>query len=73
MSNTEVEKSKQISFIDFKKIKKDALYKPLLRKFRNFLRQLMGELDLLRGHAHYEADRLRKNVWKFMKMINLPP
>ncbi len=66
------EKVKQIYCHDLKKIKKDALYKPLLRKFRNFLRQLMKELNLLKGWQYWEADRLRKRVWSFMVAISLP-
>ena len=43
------EQAKQIYCIDLKKIKKDALYKPLLRKFRNFLRKYMEHFKLLKG------------------------
>ena len=38
----------EVLLVDLKKIKKDALYKPLLRKFRNFLRKHMESFGLLK-------------------------
>ena len=40
---------RDIICVDLKKIKKDALYKPLLRKFRNFLRKYMDSYKMLKG------------------------
>ena len=42
------EAEEEVLLVDLKKIKKDALYKPLLRKFRNFLRKHMESFGLLK-------------------------
>ena len=54
------------------KLKKDALYKPLLRKFRTFFRKLIDSLGLSKGCHHWSAERLRKQVWTFMHFLELP-
>lgn len=48
--------------IDSQRIKKDALYKPLLRKFRTFFRKLFDELGLSKGCHYWPAERIRKKV-----------
>ena len=42
------------------KLKKDALYKPLIRKFRTFFRKLMDSLGLTQGCHHWSKDRYRR-------------
>ena len=54
-------------------MKKDALYKPLLRKFRTFFRKLMDELKLSKGCHYWPAERMRGRVWSFMSILELPP
>ena len=54
------------------KLKKDALYKPLLRKFRTFYRKLIDSLGLSKGCHHWSAARLRKQVWTFMHFLEIP-
>ena len=58
--------------VDSKRIKKDALYKPLLRKFRNFLRKLLDSRGLSKGCHYWTAERMRRKVWKFMHELELP-
>ena len=55
------------------RLKKDALYKPLLRKFRTFYRKLIDSLGLSKGCHHWSATRLRKQVWTFMHFLEIPP
>ena len=55
-----------------RRIKKDALYKPLLRKFRNFLRKLLDVQGLSKGCHYWTADRMKKQIWKFMHLLELP-
>ena len=54
------------------KLKKDALYKPLLRKFRTFFRKLFDCLGLSKGCHHWSAARLRKQIWTFMHFLEIP-
>jgi len=54
------------------KLKKDALYKPLLRKFRTFYRKLVDRLGLSRACHHWSAERLRQQVWTFMHFLEVP-
>lgn len=61
-----------ISIIDSRRIKKDALYKPLLRKFRNFLRKLLDARGLSKGCHYWTSERMRRKVWKFMHVLELP-
>ena len=58
--------------IDSRRIKKDALYKPLLRKFRNFLRKLLDARGLSKGCHYWTSERMRRKVWKFMHVLELP-
>ena len=55
-----------------RRIKKDALYKPLLRKFRNFYRKLLDAQGLSKGCHYWTADRMKKQIWKFMHQLELP-
>ena len=55
------------------KLKKDALYKPLLRKFRNFFRKLMDSSGLSRGCHHWQKERCRMQIRTFMSWLKLPP
>ena len=48
-NSTSSDTGRDIICVDLKKIKKDALYKPLLRKFRNFLRKYMDSYKMLKG------------------------
>ena len=61
----EVLKPKEIEIeaVDPKKIKKDALYKPLLRKFRNFLRKHMETFGLLKTCYYWQTKVMRDKVW----------
>ena len=54
------------------KLKKDALYKPLLRNFRTFYRKLIDSVGLSKGCHHWSIERLRKQVWVFMSFLELP-
>ena len=54
------------------KLKKDALYKPLLRSFRAFFRKLIDIIGLSKGCHHWSNERLRKQVWIFMSFLELP-
>lgn len=55
------------------KLKKDALYKPLIRKFRTFFRKLMDSLGLTQGCHHWSKDRYRRQIKQFMHFLELPP
>ena len=55
-----------------RRIKKDALYKPLLRKFRHFYRKLLDAQGLSKGCHYWTADRMKKQIWKFMHQLELP-
>ena len=55
-----------------RRIKKDALYKPLLRKFRTFFRKLLDERGLSKGCHYWTADRMRKQIMAYMKLLELP-
>ena len=57
---------------DSYKLKKDAMYKPLLRKFRTFYRKLMDGIGLAKGCHHWSSKRTRKQVWAFMHFLELP-
>lgn len=46
--------------LDSQRIKKDALYKPLLRKFRAFLRKVFDCLGLSKGCNTWAPSRLLK-------------
>ena len=54
------------------KLKKDALYKPLLRSFRAFFRKLIDIIGLSKGCHHWSNERLRKQVLIFMSFLELP-
>ena len=54
------------------KIKKDALYKPLLRKFRTFVRKLFDGTGLAKGCHSWNADKMKTQVWSFMHVMELP-
>ena len=54
------------------RLKKDALYKPLLRKFRNFFRKLIDVAELSKGCHHWTSDKLRNQVLGFMNFLELP-
>jgi hypothetical protein len=72
---------------DSQRIKKDALYKPLLRKFRSFLRKVFDGLGLSKG-CHYWApdtpnrssvnqplfvhERMKRQVLSFANKIHIP-
>jgi hypothetical protein len=51
--------SYNLNQLDKRRIKKDALYKPLLRKFRNFLRKELDSYGLLKGCHYWNSDRMR--------------
>ena len=59
--------------VDIKKIKKDALYKPLLRKFRNFLRKHMESYGLLKSYHYWSTRSMKAKVWEYMGKLELPP
>ena len=65
--------SEAVLLVDLKKIKKDALYKPLLRKFRNFLRMQMESFDLPKTCHFWSVKIMRNCVWDFMLKLELPP
>jgi hypothetical protein len=54
--------------VDSKGIKKDALYKPLFRKLRQYLRNLNRAKNI----SKLTANQLRRHVWAFMHMIGIP-
>ena len=53
-------------------VKKDALYKPLLRKFRAFLRKLFDAMGLAKGCHRWSSEKKRGQVWKFMHVLEFP-
>ena len=53
-------------------MKKDALYKPLLRKFRAFFRKIMDSVGLSKGCFHWPIERLKKQVKTLMTFLELP-
>jgi hypothetical protein len=59
-------------FLDSQRIKKDALYKPLLRKFRAFLRKVFDGLGLSKGCHYWARDKMIQQVMTFATKINLP-
>lgn len=69
---TKADSQEDMGPVDSKRIKKDALYKPLLRKFRNFLRKLLDSRGLSKGCHYWTAERMRRKVWKFMHELELP-
>lgn len=54
--------------VDSKGIKKDALYKPLFRKLRQYLRNLNRANNITK----LTPNQLRRHVWAFMHMIGIP-
>jgi hypothetical protein len=54
------------------RIKKDALYKPLFRKFRQYFRFLFEKRMGVRGFHNWARGELRQQVWVFMHAIGLP-
>lgn len=58
--------------LDSQRIKKDALYKPLLRKFRAFLRKVFDGLGLSKGCHYWAADRMLKQITTFAQKIKIP-
>ena len=59
--------------LDSQRIKKDALYKPLLRKFRAFLRKVFDCLGLSKGCNQWAPGRLMRQVQIYAGKIKLPP
>jgi hypothetical protein len=57
---------------DPNRIKKDALYKPLLRKFRTYLRFLIDESGFSQGCQHLTLARILKKVKQFMIYLDIP-
>lgn len=64
---------RQISIAERRRIKKDALYKPLLRRFRNYLRKELDAYGLLKGCHYWNSDRMRQKIWLFMNNFKFPP
>ena len=64
--NVSKEAEEEVLLVDLKKIKKDALYKPLLRKFRNFLRKHMESFGLLKQCHYWKSKAMKAAVWDFM-------
>lgn len=58
--------------LDSQRIKKDALYKPLLRKFRAFLRKVFDGLGLSKGCHYWASDKMIQQVMVFVVKIRLP-
>lgn len=54
---------------DPRRVKKDAFYKPLFRRFRATLRQLMDQYGLSKNHQHMRFESVRDQVWLFMQKI----
>lgn len=54
--------------VDSRGIKKDALYKPLFRKMRQYLHNL----NKARNFSKFTPSQLRRHVWAFMHMIGIP-
>lgn len=57
---------------DSQRIKKDALYKPLLRKFRSFLRKVFDGLGLSKGCHYWAPERMQRQVLTFANKIRIP-
>jgi hypothetical protein len=58
--------------LDSQRIKKDALYKPLLRKFRAFLRKVFDGLGLSKGCHYWACDKMIAQVIAFTSKIKMP-
>ena len=55
------------------RIKKDALYKPILRKFRGFLREQLNIMGLGKNYGSSWSPVLtRKKIWRLMFELKLP-
>ena len=57
-SSTSSDTGRDIICVDMKKIKKDTMYKFLLRKFRSFLRKCMDSYKMLKGFQDWTTERM---------------
>ena len=54
-------------------VKLDAVYKPILRKFRSYLREKFDQSQKKKGYVHWTTDRYIHQVRAFMvRDLNLP-
>jgi hypothetical protein len=53
---------------DPSRVKKDVLYKPLLRIFRNAIK----DLNLDREDQFWDFERMKNNCWHLMHKLELP-
>ena len=51
------------------RIKRDALWKPILRKFRQFVRQLLQDADLQTGCHYWSFSRMFSKVQQLTRVI----
>ena len=72
-SNDPTEELEDNINLDSQRIKKDALYKPLFRKFRAFLRKVFDGLGLSKGCHYWASDKFRKQIIAFANQIKIPP
>lgn len=72
-SNDPTEELEDNINLDSQRIKKDALYKPLFRKFRAFLRKVFDGLGLSKGCHYWASDRMIKQIMIFANKIKIPP
>ena len=51
----------------------DAVYKPILRKFRSYLREKFDASQTKRDYVHWKTERYMQKIGAFMvKELNLP-
>lgn len=53
---------------DPSRVKKDVLYKPLLRIFRNAIKEFVGDM----GEGAWNLNQMKDNVWLVMENIDMP-
>lgn len=53
---------------DPSRVKKDVLYKPLLRIFRNAIKEFFGDM----GEGLWNLKQMKDNVWLIMENCELP-
>jgi hypothetical protein len=54
------------------RVKRDALWKPLLRKFRQWVRGLMSKYSLDVGCHYWQFNRMVQKTKELMKIIGVP-
>lgn len=54
------------------RVKRDALWKPLLRKFRQWVRSLMSKHNLDVGCHYWQFNRMVQKTKELMKIIEVP-